>query len=244
MDSSCHPAADNQGHLNSARNGSHLRRDSNGADLQPCPQDEVTAMVTRDSGTADAAGFDSSRICALPGRRILRRAGRAQKRRADLRKSAIGAGTAGGPGAADRRRIRRTAAGRRGAAEGGSGGRRDGRGRIQRTAGWQRADPADGGMRRSTARRERIRRDAQVDGADGADVRESGRRMRRDGESSTKRRPGKGTRGHDGGREWKDCDSSRRRGRSWPRGQHSDGATATKNWIRVGLDVNPNPNLL
>jgi len=145
MDSSCHPAADNQGHLNSARNGSHLRRDSNGADLQPCPQDEVTAMVTRDSGTADAAGFDSSRICALPGRRILRRAGRAQERRADLRKSAIGAGTAGGPGAADRRRIRRTAAGRRGAAEGGAGGRRDGRGRIRRTAGWQRADPADGG---------------------------------------------------------------------------------------------------
>lgn len=49
-------AADNQGHLNSARNGSHLRRDSNGADLQPCPQGEVTAMVTRDSGTADTAG--------------------------------------------------------------------------------------------------------------------------------------------------------------------------------------------
>jgi hypothetical protein len=44
-------------------------------------------------------------------------------------------------------------------------------------------------MRRSTARRERIWRDAQVDGADGADVRESGRRMRRDGKSSTKRRP-------------------------------------------------------
>jgi hypothetical protein len=159
MDSNCHPAADNQGHLNSARNGSHLRRDSNGADLQPCPQDEVTAMVTRDSGTADAAGFDSSRICALPGRRILRRAGRAQERRADLRKSAIGAGTAGGPGAADRRRIRRTAAGRRGAAEGGSGGRRDGRGRIRRTAecaGRRRGESGSGGMRRSTARTARM----------------------------------------------------------------------------------------
>ena len=189
MDSSCHPAADNQGHLNSARNGSHLRRDSNGADLQPCPQDEVTAMVTRDSGTADTAGSDSRRICALPGRRICAE----QAVRRD-----------GGRICANLRLAQGQQVDRARQTDGGSGGRSadsrstgSGRGRIRRTAGWQRADPADGGMRRSTARRERIRRDAQVDGADGADVRESGRRMRRDGESSTKRRPA----GRDGGQE-------------------------------------------
>jgi hypothetical protein len=45
MDNGCHPAVDNQGHLDSARNGSHLRRSSDGADLQPCPQGEVTTLV-------------------------------------------------------------------------------------------------------------------------------------------------------------------------------------------------------
>ena len=47
MDSGCRPAADNQDHRDSARNGSHLRRSSDSsdsADLQPCPQGS-TALV-------------------------------------------------------------------------------------------------------------------------------------------------------------------------------------------------------
>jgi hypothetical protein len=195
MDSSCHPAADNQGHLNSARNGSHLRRDSNDADLQPCPQDEVTVMVTRDSGTADTAGSDSRRICALPGRRICAE----QAVRRD-----------GGRICANLRLAQGQQVDRARQTDGGSGGRsadsrstgRD-RGRIRRTAG--------------CAGRRHGRRGC----ADGADVRESGRRMRRDGESSRKRRPV----GRDGGQE-KAATAAGKRGprpRRRPGGQHSDG---------------------
>jgi hypothetical protein len=151
MDSSCHRAADNQGHLNSARNGSHLRRDSNGADLQPCPQDEVTAMVTRDSGTADTAGSDSRRICALPGRRICAE----QAVRRD-----------GGRICANLRLAQGQQVDRARQTDGGSGGRSAdsrstgrGRGRIRRTAGCagrRRGESGSGGMRRSTARTARM----------------------------------------------------------------------------------------
>jgi hypothetical protein len=150
MDSSCHPAADNQGHLNSARNGSHLRRDSNGADLQPCPQGEVTAMVTRDSGTADTAGSDSSRICALPGCRICAE----QAVRRDGGRICANLRLAQGQQVDGARQT-----------DGGSGGRSAdsrstgrGRGRIRRTTGCagrrrgRRGESGSGGMRRSTAR--------------------------------------------------------------------------------------------
>jgi hypothetical protein len=55
MDSGCRPAADNQDHRDSARNGSHLRRSSDGsdsADLQPCPQGSTTLVpdVGADAG--------------------------------------------------------------------------------------------------------------------------------------------------------------------------------------------------
>jgi hypothetical protein len=152
MDSSCHPAADNQGHLNSARNGSHLGRDNNGADLQPCPQDKVTAMVTRDSGTADTAGSDSRRIGALPGRRICAE----QAVRRD-----------GGRICANLRLAQGQQVDRARQTDGGSGGRSadsrstgSGRGRIRRTAGCagrRRGESGSGGMRRLTARTARIR---------------------------------------------------------------------------------------
>jgi hypothetical protein len=64
-----------------------------------------------------------------------------------------------------------------------------------------------------------------------------GRRRAADGRRRTAGRDGgreKEARGRDDGREREGRDSNRRRGRSWLRGQHSDGATAPKKKLDQG----------
>jgi hypothetical protein len=209
MDSSCHRVADNQGHLNSARNGSHLRRDSNGADLQPCPQDEVTAMVTRDSGTADTAGSDSRRICALPGRWICAE----QAVRRD-----------GGRICANLRLAQGQQVDRARQTDGGSGGRSAdsrstgrGRGRIRRTAGCagrRCGESGSGGMRRSTARTARMCGRRGCAGTVNP-RRSGGQQAATAARKRPRRRPGKGARGRDGGREDSTATATKKFGSGW-----------------------------
>lgn len=86
--------------------------------------------------------------------------------------------------------------------------------------------------------RRRIRRtvDAQA-GSGGRQTADSRPRRRTAGRDGGRE---KEARGRDDEREREGRDSNRRRGRSWLRGQHSDGATAPKkNWIRVGFRCKP-----
>jgi hypothetical protein len=98
-------------------------------------------------------------------------------------------------------------------------------------------------MKQQMGRRPRRRIRRTVDAQAG-----SGGRQTAGGGWQTAGRDGgreKEARGRDDGREREGRDSNQRRGRSWLRGQHSDGATAPKKiGSGLGLDVNPNPNLL
>ena len=77
----------------------------------------------------------------------------------------------------------------------------------------------------------------RLDPADGRRRAADGRRRTVDGRRRTAGRDGgreKEARGRDDGREREGRDSNRRRGRSWLRGQHSDGATAPKKKLDQG----------